>query len=295
MTLRPRFSLHRPNILRAAYVPLVPALGFTAGAWIAFTSPFRNLPGWPAWASLAIVLTTAAGAVFVYGLGRWVELRELQVIRTRDVAYPIVGVVTLAVLLLIGQVSLTKWTGTWRGGALVAVTFIGGAPALGVMFGVRLAARGNQLSSTRGGQAADLIALRRLLQRLLAALGSLVALSTLALGAARAMRPQPLPSSAAAALPAEGVIFFGAAGSLLVGLAYGPSASALRNRAQRLCDELFPLRKADEASDVLRLADERQRLEQLLGVDRSLLAELQSGLVILGPLLASAAAAFLPD
>jgi hypothetical protein len=294
MTLRPRFSLHRATILRAAYVTLVPALGLTAGTWITLTSPFRDLPGWPAWASLAIVLTTAAGAVFVYGLERWVELRELQVIRTRDVAHPIVGVATLAVLLLIGQVWLTKWTGTWRGGALVAVTLIGGAPALGVMFGVRLAARGDQLSSTRGGQAADLIALRRLLQRLLPALGSLVALSTLALGAAMAMRPQPLPSSAAAALPAEAVIFFGAAGSLLVGLAYGPSASALRNCAQRLCDELFPLRKADEASDVLRLADERQRLEQLLGVDRSLFGELQSGLVILGPVLASAAAAFLP-
>jgi hypothetical protein len=39
---------------------------------------------------------------------------------------------------------------------------------------------------------------------------------------------------------------------------------------------------------------ERQRLEQLLGVDRGVFAELQSGLVILGPLLASAAAAFLP-
>lgn len=100
MTLRPRFSLHRATILRAAYVTLVPALGLTAGTWITLSSPFRDLPGWPAWASLAIVLTTAAGAVFVYGLERWVELRELQVIRTRDVAHPIVGVVTLAVLLL---------------------------------------------------------------------------------------------------------------------------------------------------------------------------------------------------
>lgn len=87
---------------------------------------------------------------------------------------------------------------------------------------------------------------------------------------------------------------FGAAGSLLVGLAYLPSAAALRNRGQVLCDELFPLRKADEATTVLRVAEERQRLEQLLGVDRSGFAELQSGLIILGPVLASAAAAFLP-
>jgi hypothetical protein len=257
--------------------------------------PFRDVPGWPAWAALAIVLTTTAGAIFVYGLERWTELRELQVIRMRAVAHLIVGITALPVFLLAGQVSLTSWTGSWRGGALVAITLVGGAPALGVMFGVRLAARGDQLSSTRGGQAADLIALRRLLQRLLPALGSLVALSTLALGAAMAMRADPLPRSAVAALPAEAVIFFGAGGSLLVGLAYLPSATALRNRGQLLCDDLFPLRKADEATDILHLAEERQRLEQLLGVDRSAFAELQSGLVILGPLLASAAAAFLPD
>lgn len=291
----PGLPVRRQHLLRATYVVLVPVLGLGLGTWIAFSSPFREVPGWPAWAALAIVLTTTAGAVFVYGLERWAELRELQVIRMRAVAHLIAGLIVLPALLLVGQVSLTNWTGTWRGGALLAITLLGGAPALGVMFGIRLAARGNQLSSTRGGQAADLIALRRLLQRLLPALGSLVALSTLALGAAMAMRTDPLPRSAVAALPAEAVIFFGASGSMLVGLAYLPSATALRNRGQLLCDDLFPLRKADEAATILRLAEERQRLEQLLGVDRSAFAELQSGLVILGPLLASAAAVFLPN
>jgi hypothetical protein len=56
----------------------------------------------------------------------------------------------------------------------------------------------------------------------------------------------------------------------------------------------FPLRAADKASVVLNLADDRHRLEQLLGVDRGLFAELQSGPLMLGPLLGSAAAAFLP-
>jgi hypothetical protein len=284
----------RRQHLRRTVAVLVPLLGLTLGAGIVSTSPFRGLPGWPAWAALAIALTTAAGAVFVYGLERWAELRELQVIRMRAVLHLIVGIVALSALLMAGQVALTGWTGTWRGGALVAVTLLGGAPALGVMFGVRLAARGDRLSSTRGGQAADLIALRRLLQRLLPAMGSLVALSTLALGAAMAIGTEPLPSSSVAALPKEAVIFFGATGSLLVGLAYLPSAAVLRTRGQVLCDELFPLRKADEAATVLRLAEERQRLEQLLGVDRSAFAELQSGLIILGPVLAGAAAAFLP-
>jgi hypothetical protein len=41
-------------------------------------------------------------------------------------------------------------------------------------------------------------------------------------------------------------------------------------------------------------AEDRNKLEQLLGVDRSIAADLQTGLAILGPLIASAAAAFLP-
>ena len=56
MTKWPEFSLHRSNILRATYVTLVPALGLTAGTLIALTSPFRDVPGWPVWAALAIVV-----------------------------------------------------------------------------------------------------------------------------------------------------------------------------------------------------------------------------------------------
>ena len=210
------------------------------------------------------------GPVLGLALGTWIAL--------------ILGLVALAALLLAAQVPLTGGTGSWRAGALVAIMLLGGVPALVVMLAVRLAAGGDELSSTPGGQVADLIALRRLLQRLLPALGSLVALSTLALGAAMAIGPEPSAGSAVAPLPEEAVTFFGAGGSLLVGLAYLPSATA----------DLFPLRKAEEAAAVLRLAEERQRLEQLLGVDRSGFGELQSGLIILGPLLASAAAAFLP-
>jgi hypothetical protein len=289
----PGLPVQRQGLRHATVVVLGPVLGLALGTWIALASPYREAPGWPAWAALAVALTTAAGAVFVYGLERWAELRELRVIRMRAVLHLILGLVALAALLLAAQVPLTGGTGSWRAGALVAITLLGGAPTLGVMLAVRLAA-GGELSPTPGGQAADLIALRRLLQRLLPALGSLVALSTLALGAAMAMGPEPSAGSGVAALPREAVTFFGAGGSLLVGLAYLPSATALRNRGQALCDDLFPLRKAEEAAAVLRLAEERQRLEQLLGADRSAFGELQSGLIILGPLLASAAATFLP-
>ena len=83
------------------------------------------------------------------------------------------------------------------------------------------------------------MALRRLSQRLLAAVGSLVALSTLALGAAVALQ-QGLSAGSAhgtAGQPApQTVLIFGGAGSALVALAYGPASTALKARAQRLCD-----------------------------------------------------------
>jgi hypothetical protein len=141
------------------------------------------------------------------------------------------------------------------------------------------------------------MALRRLLQRLLAAVGSLVALSTLALGAALALQQSQTAGSAdsrPAQLAPQTVLIFGGAGSALVALAYGPASTALRTWAQRLCDELFPLHEADEAAAILNQAEDRSKLEQLLGVDHSIVADLQTGLAILGPLIASAAAAFLP-
>lgn len=77
-------------------------------------------------------------------------------------------------------------------------------------------------------------------------------------------------------------------------MAYGPASTALTTWAQRLCDDLFPLDEADKAAVILNQAEDRSKLGQLLGADRSIVADLQTGLAILGPLIASAATAFLP-
>jgi len=53
------------------------------------------------------------------------------------------------------------------------------------------------------------------------------------------------------------------------------------------------MRSLDEAAAILSAAENRQKLEQILGVGRSLIADMQTNLIILAPLLASAAAAFL--
>jgi hypothetical protein len=293
--------VQRPNpVSVAGLARLVPVgLGLAFGLWFVLTSPYKHAPLWPVWAPFLVAFTTAAGAVFPYGLDRWAELstdREVCV-HVRD-AVP--RVTAIAAVALLGVVGSTRPPvaphSSWRHVALISFLIVGGVPAFGVMEGVRHATVDQSAASTRGAQVAVLVSLRQLLQRLLAAVGSLVALSTLAVGSSVVLE-QNLPAGTgdvgAARLPPQFVLVFGGLGSLLVALFYVPTATALQRRGQALCDELFPLREADEAPVILSVAEDRHKLEQLLGVDRGVVADLQSGLAILGPLLAGAAAAFL--
>jgi hypothetical protein len=274
-------------------------LGVAFGLSLAFTSSLRDAPLWPVWASFAVALTTTAGAIFPYGLDRWAELAELSkrpTVRVRDVATRVTAIAAVALLAIVlgSWVQLGLTSSTWRGVAILTFTILGGVPAVGVMDGVRRTASNESASGAKGEQVAVLVRLRQLLQRLLAAVGSLVALSTFATAALLAsQRSLPAGSGQSTELPPQSVLVFGGVGSLLVALFYVPAATAIQRRGQRLCDELFPLDEAEEASAILSLAEGRHKLEQLLGVDRGVLADLQTGLAILGPLLASAAAAFL--
>jgi hypothetical protein len=130
------------------------------------------------------------------------------------------------------------------------------------MEGIRHAANNKLVSGTRGEQVAVLVGLRDLLQRLLPAVGSLVALSTLAVGASLTLE-QSLAAdsgqSAAATLPSQFVLVFGGFGSLLVAVFYVPAAGALDRRGQSLSAELFPLSEANEASAILNLAENRNK------------------------------------
>jgi hypothetical protein len=299
--------VQRPNKVAVTHLVRGSAvvLGFVFGVVIVLTpSTSRDAPLWVVWASLAVALASAAGVVFGYGLARWAELSAMCPIRVRDVVVPAAGLMTVGVLAALTSVVLTVtahragagWSAV-RGWGLTSAASLGAVPAVAVMYGIRHAVGNGPAAGTGGELVATLVALRRLLQRLLAAVGSLVALSTLALGASLALQQSLATGSAhsgAAQLAPQTVLIFGGAGSALVALAYGPASTALKNRGQHLCDELFPLHEADEAAAILSRAEDRNKLEQLLGVDRSIAADLQTGLAILGPLIASAAAAFLP-
>jgi hypothetical protein len=273
-------------------------VGLTFGLYFVFTSPFRHDPLWLVWAPLVIAFTGAAGAVFFYGMARWTELaRSGQAsVSIRDAAIRVTPIGILIIFVL----AWAPWLPapmhfTLRFAALIAVPLVGGIPTAGAMECIRQVAKRQPATRTRGEQAALLVSLRQLLQRLLAALGSLVALSTLALGpSVHLLRDlAENPHFRVSELPPQFVLVFGGLGSLLVALYYAPAATALQRRGQRLCNDLFPLAEADEAAAILAAAEDRHKLEQLLGVDRSVAADLQTGLVILGPLLASAATAFL--
>ena len=144
--------------------------------------------------------------------------------------------------------------------------------------------RSRALHGPPGDHVEQILALRRHLAGLLGAFGVLVALATLALGAA--LRQGSRSDSAI-------VVIYGAAWSVIVAFAYVPAAGALREAARTLCRTVVPLADVS-AADLPARADERRRLEQALGVDRGILADVQSGLIIFAPLLASATAVFLP-
>jgi hypothetical protein len=66
-------------------------VGFVLGLVLVLTYPDRTAPLWLLWAPLALALSTASGALFVYGLRRWVDLIALHPVRVSDVAAPVVA------------------------------------------------------------------------------------------------------------------------------------------------------------------------------------------------------------
>lgn len=80
--------MQRPTRFPAAS-PVLVGLGLVFGVAFVLTSPYRDAPLWWVWAPLAVALTTAAGAVFGYGLDRWAELADLlhqPTVRVRSAA-----------------------------------------------------------------------------------------------------------------------------------------------------------------------------------------------------------------
>ncbi|NUR26638.1 MAG: hypothetical protein HOV83_12475 [Catenulispora sp.] len=267
---------------------VVAGLGL-GGLAVALSSRHRSAPLWPVWAVLAVSLSGAAGLVAVYGLASWHGLSRTRPLPWRATILPTAGIVAGVPLTLVAGELLAASPGSgWRGDVLVMLTVAGGACAGLAMFGLRAVVLA--LPVATGDVAAledavvEAIALRRLLQRLASALGWLVALSTLALGAGISLSDNA---------PRELVVVFGGAGSAMVATFYAPAAVAMRVHGERLVAAIFAERTPDDATELVDRVEKRMKLESLIGVDRTLFGDLQAAIPVLGPLVV-AAAVFLP-
>jgi hypothetical protein len=244
---------------------LAPAVGAAFGVTVAFTVGNRTALLWMTWAVLAIAATTAAGLVFSYGLGRWQDLSKLCTIPAKfPVIWPVtaLAVVSLALmnvpaLLPSAHVTVSGGKGSGLGSGLVGMfAILAAVPVATVMIGMWRAVGGeaplgpkDAPLTMKGDQLNALLELRRLLERLLAAVGSVVALVAFSYSTwwllERSLKTQ------FGSRPSQFVLIFGAFGSTLVGLVYGPAWTALQRRGRRLRDEMFSLRNIDEVTKIV--------------------------------------------
>ncbi|UWP87163.1 hypothetical protein Dfulv_24135 [Dactylosporangium fulvum] len=260
-------------------------LGAVLGTFVAWTSPgHQGEPRWVLFAVLAAVLGAASGEAFGFGAARWRDLGTVHRVRLYQVLHLVLASVAVAVGLVAATPYVLGEQGlTGRGVALSAIAICGALPSAATLGAVHRVAR-RPLAGTPGEQLNTLLSLRRLVSRLLNQLGLLVLLVTLVNGAATGW---------GADLPKVAVLFSGAVASFVVGVMYVPASTTLRRRSALFVDRYFPLSAVD-LSQLVSAADDRAKLEKLLGIDQTTFGELRTGLVIVSPFVVSALAAVIP-
>lgn len=259
-----------------------------AGLAVTLTSARAFEPLWQVWATLAISLCGAAGLVGAYGLAAWRRLSAHHRLPRHETVLPtVVAGIGALVVLAAGEVFSKNPGSGWRGDILVILTVSAGGFAGAAMFGVRVAVKAVPVSSELAASEATVVALtdlRRRLHRLASALGSLVTLSTLALGAGVLLSGNQAR---------ELVVVFGGGGAATIAAFYVPAAVAIRVRGEALLTAVLGTREPKDTAELVEHLEQRAKLEQHLGVDRTLFGDLQAAIPVLGPLVA-AAAVFLP-
>lgn len=276
LEIRPRTRIWRLAVI---------ALGGAAGFAVVWSHPNRGQDVWYAWAALGTFLGVLAGSSFGSGIARYRDVRALQPVRFARVLPALLLMALVAGAALPVSVVIVRQGIIWQGVALAGLAVIGALPAGAAVVAVRVLAI-DGVTGTVGRRLATLLRLRHLLSRLNTIFGSLVVVLTLFIAAQRTLVTDD-------EVPASLVIYTGAASAIVVALVYLPTAAVLRRRCLRFIDEEFPLDHVDRGA-LIQAAEDRHRLEGLMGLHRTTLAELQNGLVIVSPLLASAGITLLP-
>jgi hypothetical protein len=175
------------------------------------------------------------------------------------------------------------------------LTPIGFGVALLCMVGMRFAGRvAEKITASNAISLADadeFIIVSQDLDWLLSISGLVIGAATLATGllrqALRALNASP------ELLPAIGVFTYGAFGSALIAAVYLPAYANLVANGQRLVTALLPT-SHENVGEWLRRADERLKLEIVLGINKTWWESLKGRVAIIAPLVASAASVFVP-
>ncbi|MEE6262718.1 hypothetical protein [Plantactinospora sonchi] len=284
-TPRPLGLAGWPRVVRT----LMMMAGAATALGVAYTNPDRHLSQyhskWLLWASVAGVLGALSGSTIGSGVARWHDLQQIQRVPVRRVVPSVVAFLALVAGAVVATHAILGSGLTWRSLAFVSFVVLGALPAGATLAGLRVVSmRG--LTGTPGEQLAALMRLRRILVRVLQMMGSLLLMMVL-VGATA------VGWGSSERIPQSTAFVIGAAGSILIALMHIPTATLLRRRCQVYVDEFSDLAHVAKA-DLITAAEDRIKLEEILGVNRTSVSELQSGLVILGPLLATTIAAVIP-
>jgi hypothetical protein len=240
---------------------------------------------WLIFVLVAGLLGAAAGEAFGFGLGRWAEVKRYHRIRLWRV-WP-----SLIVMLIIagGLVTSARYAFgspdnlTWRGVALASLAIGGGLSSAATLAAIRQVTA-DPLPGSPGRQLSALLRLRQMSSRMLSQLGVLVLL-IIAVNVAGASWGQTKQD------PNVG-IFSGVVASFVIAIIYVPTASALRRRGSIFVEQNFSLADSDTAG-LVAAAEERQKLEKMLGLDQTTFGELKAGFVVLTPVVVAFLANFI--
>jgi hypothetical protein len=256
------------------------------GVAVALTSPHRPAMPWPVWVALTASVCGTAGVVGVYGSATWQGLSRARPLPWSTTWLPTLAIGGSGTVLVLATDLLTTGPGTgWRGDLLALLVMLGGGCAGIAMFGVRATVRARIVPADDipglEQVVVELVRLRRLLQRLSAALSALVALATLTLGVGVLVGDDQSPAL---------VILYGAAGSVAVGSFHAMVSATIRRQGEQATGLLFGTAVPGHAADVVDRLEQRTRLELLIGVHRTVFSDLQSAIPVLSPVIAAATA-----
>jgi hypothetical protein len=274
-------------------------VAFAAGAalaWLPLSSahlPFLGTSTFPVWGSL--IATVCGSCPIVWRHGR----RALaQLPARRPPTLEALGYGVCAVALIVAYMVLTPLIFPHLRPPKTlpylperfAIVYL--AVALAVAPGAMAMSRVGDASLRGNGGVADLVAWRAILQSQLAALGAVIALSTLTTAAFRNAILAAFPDRADA-FQAIDVLLFGAWLTVILALVYVPPSERLRQHAQALVDEAFPIPDQFDG-DWQQQLQRRRDLAAVLRIDETSRNSIQNALIIGGPLITSALTLLIP-